>query len=153
MNKAPNPLICHNQVAWKYDNKYWNRSLVGISMEQINVNSLSSKKRIANQYDSVALYGICQKSRTHEMSLDQSLHRKKRRKEYWENIAKIAKELDLQNTDPDHSKSLKLKKNKVILINEFSTKLWTNTLRNFKRNRYRKDVEELPNYPETDDTK
>ena len=65
---------------WHYDNDYWCRDLVGTSMEQINVNYLSSKRRIANKYDSCTLYGVCNKPTSHELSLDEALHRKKRDK-------------------------------------------------------------------------
>ena len=141
----------YKKFPWHYDSNYWSRDLVGISMEQINVNHLSSKKRIANKYDSVTLYGICENPSKSELSLDESLHRKKRRKEYWENIAKIAKELDLQTSKLNPSKNLKLTINEVVLTKDFSTKWWKNTIKNYHRTQYTNQVEQLPNYCDSDD--
>ena len=115
-------------------------------MEQIDVNRLRSKRRIINKYNSLGIYGICSYPLTHEQSLDEALHRKKIRNEYWDNIAKIAKELDLKQTEPDHSKNLKLKKKTVILTNQFSTKWWKNTIKDYHKQQYIKEVEKLPVY-------
>ncbi len=139
------------QLPWRYDSTYWGRDLAATSMEQINVNHISSKKRIVNKYNSLSLYGICAKSAvSHELTLAESLHRKKRRQEYWDNIAKIAKELDLKQSKLDHSKNLKLTMNAVVLTNQFSTKWWKNTSINYKREQYRNQVQQLPTYCDSD---
>ena len=140
----------YKKTPWQYDNKYWSRDLVGTAMEQINVNYLSSKRRIANKYDSCTLYGVCNKPQTHELSLDESLHRKKRRQEYWDNIAKIAKELDLQNAVLDPSKSLKLKINEVVLTDKLELSTYKQCLRNTIKNHHKSQVEQLPTYCDSD---
>lgn len=135
---------------WHYDNEYWSRDLIGTSMEQINVNCLSSKRRIANKYDSCTLYAVCNKPNSHELSLKKSLQRKKRRQEYWDNIAKIAKEMDLQKAVLDPSKSLKLKINEVVLADKLELTTYKKCLRNRIREHHKLEVEQLPTYDDSD---
>ena len=57
-------------------------------LENIDVDALPRKKLHPNPFSSLGPVGKCEKPKSHETSLEKSLHKKKRRKEYWKNLQK-----------------------------------------------------------------
>ena len=79
------------------------------------------------------------------------LYIEKKETKYWDNIAKIAKELDLQQADLNPSKSLKLKIKEVVLTEKLSLTTYNECLRNTIKNCHRSEVEQLPTYCDSDE--
>ena len=139
----------YQKMPWQYDSNYWSRDLVGVTMEQINVTHLPSKKRIENKFASVSLYGVCQKPDTHETGLDDTMMRKK----LISDPVALEDELDLQIGVVNTSKNRKLKIHKVELTNYFSKtkKFWKDTRKIRVHKECSNEVEQLPSYPDSDE--